>query len=74
MNIASQLLMKFLFNRIIIFFYFLACIYGQVFAPKAFSLRSGIMRNSIGSTVERRLYLPAASYELPSAVQKHHTQ
>ena len=40
MNIASQLLMKFLFNRIIIFFYFLACIYGQVFAPKAFSLRS----------------------------------
>ena len=26
------------------------------------------MRNSIGSTVERRLYLPAASYELPSAV------
>ena len=40
MNIASQLLMKFLYNRIIIFFYLLGCINGQVFAPKVFSLRS----------------------------------
>ena len=40
MNIASQLLMKFLYNSIIIFFYLSVCLKGQPFAPNVFSLRS----------------------------------